>query len=143
MNKFQDFDFRNVNDFLDYLPDKDLKIVERLRELIFDCIPDVQEKLAYNVPFYSRHSRICFVWPGVIYWGSTRREGVDLGFCKGNFLPDPSYLEIGNRKQIYVKTFLNTKEIDSERLRQLLYEAVMIDEALHNGKAKSKRKPSK
>ena len=137
MNKFQDVDFRNVNDFLDYLPEHELKIVERLRELIFECIPDVKEKLTYNVPFYYRFSRICFIWPGAVQWGKSKREGVNLGFCRGNLLPDPSHLDIGNRKEVYLKTFYHAKEIDVASLRQLLYDAVIVDE---ESKAKNKKR---
>src|SRR5829696_3835563 len=108
MNRFQDVDFRNVNDFLDYLPDKELGIVERLRELVFECIPDAKEKLAYNVPFYYRHSRICFIWPGIVQWGKTKKAGVQFALCRGNLLADPSYLDTGNRKEMYYKTFFST-----------------------------------
>ena len=136
--KLQTVDFRNINDFLDYLPEKELKIVEALRELVLTCIPDAKEKLSYNVPFYSRYTGICFIWPGSVQWGGTKRTGVDIGFIRGNMLSDPSYLDIGNRKQIYVKTYHDRKEIDHETLRQLLYEAVVIDE--ENAKLKKKRR---
>ena len=128
MSKFQDVDFRTVGEFLDYLPPHELKIVERLRTLVFECIPDVKEKLTYNVPFYYRHSRILFIWPGSVPWGNTRRDSVNLGFCKGHLLSDPSYLEKGNRKEVYLKSFYHIKEIDAEAIRQLLYEAVVVDE---------------
>lgn len=129
-NKFQDVDFSNVDEFLHYLPQDHLKIVESLRALVLECIPDVKEKLSYNVPFYHRFGRICFIWPSSVQWGTTKRSGVDIGFCRGDLLADPGYLEIGNRKQVYVKTFNDVKEIDHYMLRQLLYEAVVIDEEL-------------
>ena len=135
-NKFQHVDFSNVTEFLHYLPADHLSIVEALRGLVFECIPDVKEKLSYNVPFYHRHARICFVWPSSIQWGTTQRSGVDFGFCKGNLLADPSYLDIGNRKEMYVKTFHHVKEIDHHVLRQLLYEAVVIDDELAMKKKK-------
>jgi hypothetical protein len=128
VNKFQPFSFKTVYEFLASLPDDELKITETLRALVFECIPDVKEKLGYNVPFYSRHSRICFIWPGSIPWGKTTKQGVELGFCKGNLLADPSYLTIGNRKEVYIKTFHSIKEINQDVIRQLLYEAVIIDE---------------
>jgi hypothetical protein len=138
-NKFQHVDFSNVTEFLYYLPQEHLTIVEALRALVFECIPGVTEKLSYNVPFYHRHRRICFIWPSSVQWGTTQRHGVDLGFCKGNLLSDPSYLDIGNRKEVYVKTFHHVKEIDHHILRQLLYEAVVIDEELANDKARKKK----
>ena len=137
MNQFQDVRFRNINDFLDYLPDDELKIVEALRNLVFECIPDAKEKLAYNVPYYYRHSRICFIWPGSVPWGKNTKKGVEFGFCKGHLLSDPSYLDTGNRKEVYIKTLYSVKEIDWDIMRQLVYEAVIIDEESKASKLKT------
>jgi hypothetical protein len=126
-NRFQPVDFKTIADFLAYLPEPELELVDALRALVFECIPDCTERLSYNVPFYYRRSRICYIWPGSVPWG-TIKSGVQLGFCEGWLLPDAEYLEAGNRKQVYVKTFATVKEINVPRLRQLLYEAVLIDE---------------
>ena len=120
--------FQDVTGFLHYLPEDELMIVELLRELIFESIPDVKEKLAYNVPFYYRYSRICFIWPGSVPWGNTKKQGVDFGFCKGHLLSDPLYLEKGERKEVYIKTFYTPEEINRNVTRQLLYEAAIMDE---------------
>ena len=72
-NKFQDVDFKNVEEFLDYLPDAELKIVLTLRKMIFDCIPNCQEKLSYNVPFYHRKKNICFIFPHAIEEGQIKQ----------------------------------------------------------------------
>lgn len=61
MAKMQNVDFRNVEEFLEYLTDDERKIVECLRAIIIDCIPECKEKLSYNVPYFSKHSRICFI----------------------------------------------------------------------------------
>ena len=140
MNQFQPFDFRNVSEMLDFLPEKELKITEQLRQIVFDCITDAKEKLAYNVPFYYRHSRICFIWPGSVPWGKVK-EGVQLGFCKGNLLSDVGYLDTGKRKNVYTKTFHHTGEIDRDKISQLLLEAAWIDE--EEKKMTSKRSKQK
>ena len=139
-NKIQAVDFTDINEFLHYLPDDHLKIVEALRALVLECIPDAKEKLSYNIPIYRRFGTICFIWPSSVQWGEMKRTGVDIGFWRGNLLSDPSYLDIGKRKQIYVKTYHNVKEIDHYTLRQLLYEAVVIDEELAKNKKKKKKK---
>ncbi|HEX2534701.1 MAG TPA: DUF1801 domain-containing protein [Chitinophagaceae bacterium] len=120
--------FRNIEELLDVLPDDQRRLTEVLRKLIFECIPDAKEKLSYNVPFYSRHTRIVFIWPGAMPWGPAPKEGVALGFCRGNELADPSYLETGGRKQVFTKTFHTVKDIDAEAVRMLLYEAQVVDE---------------
>ena len=127
MNPFQNISFSSVEELLDFLPSGERRMVGHLREIVFACIPDVKEKLSYNVPFYYRHTRICFIWPGSVPWGGVK-EGVLFGFCKGHRLSDVSYLETGTRKNVYTKTFFTTKEIDREKVSRLLYEAVWIDE---------------
>ncbi|MEM7551171.1 MAG: DUF1801 domain-containing protein [Bacteroidota bacterium] len=119
--------FRSVEDFLDYLPKHELIIVEKLREIIFENIPDCKEKLAYNVPFYYRHSRICYIWPSSVPWGGIK-AGVALGFCKGNLLMDNgNYLKKGDKKVIAQRTFRSISEIDTELVSSFLQEAYLLD----------------
>jgi len=124
--------FRNIADFFDSLPKDELKIVEILSALIVECIPDCKEKLAYNVPFYYRHSRIVFIWPASVPWGNLAK-GVALGFCKGDKLFD---LDTDGKKTIGRKLFTSIKHIDQNEIRQLLYEAVLLDEQGPTGKRK-------
>ena len=106
MGKFQNVNFHSVEEFLEYLPDSERKLTDFLRQIILDCIPECKEKLAYNVPYYYRHSRICFIWPSSIQWGNVKKDGVLFGFAKGHLLnEDFNYLEKDNRKQVYTKTF--------------------------------------
>jgi hypothetical protein len=119
--------FKSIPEFLHYLPEDQLQMVEALRNLVLECIPDGTEKLAYNVPFYYRYSRICFIWPAAVPWGAVK-SGVQIGFCKGSLLSDTSYLSADGRRSVFVKRFDSLKEIDTGRLRTLLYEAVLIDE---------------
>lgn len=131
MNKFQNISFGSVGEFLDYLPENELLVVEELRNLVFECIPDVKEKLSYNVPFYSRNKRICFIWPASIPWGKVNMNGVQFGFTRGHLLSDyAKYLEKGNRKQVHSKTFFSIDEIDFELMREYLFEALEIDRNL-------------
>ena len=124
----QDVSFRSVDELIDILPEDEAKLTTFLRELILECIPDAKEKLSYNVPFYSRFTRICYIWPGSVPWGNKNKKGVDLGFCRGNLLSDVSYLDKGNRKQVFTKTFYSIMEIDVEMVKSLLFEALVMDE---------------
>jgi hypothetical protein len=101
--------------------------VAQLREIVMNCVPDAKEKLAYNVPYYYRPSRICFIWPGSVRWGGIK-SGVLLGFCKGHLLRVSSPLERGSRTDVYTKTFYTGNEINQAKLSQLLFESVAIDE---------------
>lgn len=128
-NKMQSVSFRNMEAFLEYLPQDELIMVNYLREIILDSIPDVVEKLSFNVPFYHRHKSICFIWPSSVLWGKTKSySGVRIGFAKGYLLVDPDfYLQRGNRKQVFIKDFLKVEEIDEHILRMYLYQALEID----------------
>lgn len=137
-NRFQPLSFKTIDDFLCFLPDGELKITEALRSMVLECLPDAKEKLGYNVPFFYRHSRICFIWPGSVPWGKKEKKGVEFGFCKGHLLADSSYLETGSRKEVYIKTFHSLKEIDWELMRSLVYEAATIDEEAFLKKTKKR-----
>lgn len=134
--KMQDVSFRNIEDFLEYLPDDELKMVEVLRKIIFNCLPDISEKLSYNVPFYKRHRNLLFIWPASVLWGKKKTyKGVRLGFTNGNLLGDENgYLDKGDRKQVYFKDFKSIKEIDVDLLKSYIYDAAIIDEELKKTK---------
>lgn len=129
--KMQNVSFRNMEEFLEFLPEDELKIVELLRKIIFSCLPGCSEKLSYNVPFYKLHANICFIWPSSVKWGSKGQDGVQFGFTKGYLLTDETgYLDKGNRKQVYWRNYHSLKEVNIERLRAYIFEAAVIDEEM-------------
>jgi hypothetical protein len=128
MNRFQKISFQSVDEFLDYIPEVELSIVEELRDLINDCIPNVKEKLSFNVPFYSRNKTICCIWPASIPWGNVPEDTVVLGLTKGHLLEDPyNVLKSGTRKYVRTIEFDISEEIDSEMVRFYLFEALELD----------------
>lgn len=136
--KMQEVDFRSIDEFLAFLPEEELVIVEKLRKLVFYCLPDAREKLSFNVPYYYHHRNFCFIWPASVTWGKKKTyEGVRFGFAYGNQIADETgYLEKGGRKQIYWKDFTSIKEIDIELLQAYIYEVIYIDEAHFRKKKK-------
>lgn len=127
--------FESMDDFLNFLPQKELEIVQFLRKLVLECFPNPIEKLSYNVPYYYRHSRVCFIWPSSIPWGNVKLNGVLLGFCNGNLLRDEmNFLEKGNRKQVFAKTFQTIKDIDPDIVKTYIIEALFVDEQLKKQK---------
>lgn len=125
MGNPQKIKFRDVDDFLSHLPEEELTIVEFLRELVFECIPEVKEKLSYNVPFYSRRRRICYIWPASVPWGGIK-EGVCFGFTKGKQM---SNVDLIDTKQISKQIFTKLRDIDVDLLREQIFEAVVLDNA--------------
>jgi hypothetical protein len=129
-DKMQEVNFKSIDEFLAFLPEEELLVVERLRKLVFYCLPEVREKLSFNVPYYFHHRHLCFIWPASVTWGKKKTyEGVRFGFAYGNQLTDEiGYLNKGGRKQIYWKDFTSIKDIDPELLKAYIYEAIIIDE---------------
>ncbi len=125
----QDVRFASVEDFLAYLPEDELKLTEILRDIVFECIPNVKEKLSYNVPFYSLRKRICFIWPASVLWGKKQTyTGVRFGLTSGYLLADEhGYLEQGDRKQVYWRDIKSQRDIQEPILKELLYQAVEVD----------------
>ena len=127
--KMQDVSFKSIEEFLEYLSGEELEMVQKLRSLIFQAIPDVHEKLSYNVPFYKRNAGICFIWPPSIPWGSKTYPFVRLGFSKGYLIEDEEgYLEKGDRKQVYTRDFRRLEEIDDDLVLTYLTKALIVDE---------------
>ncbi len=130
--KMQNVKFKTVDEFLDFLPPDELRIVEILRQLVLECMPEAEEKLAYNVPYYKMCRNICFIWPASVLWGKQKTyTGVRLGFTNGYLLQDEiDYLDKGDRKQVYWKDFKDTNQIDQELIKAYLYEAMILDQDL-------------
>lgn len=124
--------FRTVDDFLDFLPIDEREITEYLRALVLDNLPGCHEKLSYNVPYYSIHTRICFIWPASVFWGNRKTfDGVRMGFTQGYLMKDPlGLLERGKRKQVFRMTCTRPDSIDSNVLSAYLDEARQIDQML-------------
>lgn len=128
MNKFQQVDFKDVQEMLDFLPEEELKITEILRELILSCAPECREKLSYNVPFYYLNSRFCFIWPGSVPWGKQKRSGVRLGFTRGQLLSDETQLLFREHlKEIAYVDFFSARDIPFDIVKSLIYEALDLD----------------
>ena len=126
--KMQSVNFESVHEFLDYITEDELKIVEFLRNLIAESLPEVKEKLSFNVPFFYRKRNICFIWPASIKWGNVNQNGVSLGFTQGDKLSNvEGYFEQKDRKRVISKTFFSIQEIDVDLVKTSLFEAFELD----------------
>ncbi|MDX5320280.1 MAG: DUF1801 domain-containing protein, partial [Bacteroidota bacterium] len=99
-------------------------------------VPDVKEKLSYQVPYFRRYKNFCFIWPGSILWGKNRLyEGVRFGFIHGNLLSDPEgKLNLGERKSVAYQDFTDIRQVDWQQMESWIYESVLLDEEKHRQK---------
>ncbi len=110
------------------LPERERIIVDVLRQIILDNLPEgCHEKISYNVPFFRGRRGICIIWPASIPRGGIT-EGVLLGFWQGNKLKDEDkYLTHGTNKKVFYKIYKSTDEINEAAIVKLLKEAVRIN----------------
>ena len=127
--KMQPYKYHSIEEFLDSLPEQELKVTLFLSDIILSVMPEAKERLWYNVSMFKRRGDICFIWPASVLWGQKQTyTGVRLGFSKGYLLTDPTgYLDRGTRKQVYWRDFQSVEEIDIEQIRAFLFEAILID----------------
>lgn len=125
---------RDVEDFIADLTGSEKLIVRRLRSLIRETEPRLQEKLSYGVPYFSHYRRVCFLWPSSCIPGCESRPvpvhgEVTLGLCYGNLLSNAQGLLLKEgRKQVYVIRFSSLDQIDEHAVREIIQEAVLVDE---------------
>jgi len=130
---------RSVNDLLLDLPASERKLVEALRSIVLSTA-ELEEKLSYGVPYYYRHSRICFIWPASA-GAAGIEEGVLFGLCRGHMLSNAQgILEKGGRKEVYVITLRSLSDIRPELLREIIHEAIIVDEEVARMKKRSGKK---
>lgn len=99
-------------------PAKFHPIYKKLREIILNEIPQIQEKLAYGIPFFYLKKRILYFAP--------KKNGIDLGFCDGFLLSNHPILEIKDRSQVRTIFFDRLENIKEEILIPLIHEAVLV-----------------
>lgn len=122
--------FATAQELLDFLPPDERELMERLREFIISEAPELKERLSFNVPYYKARRDVCFLWPASVLWGTRKTyDGVRFGFCYGTLLDDPhGYLQRGTRKQVLWRDIAEFTSTDERMLRQLLAQAIKIDE---------------
>lgn len=121
--KYKDFDA-----FWEAIPPAEQAICLRVRRLILDNFPEMNEKFAYGVPFYHLNSRICFLYPSSLPY-SGMESGVSFGFNRGRLLSnEQGLLDLGDRKEVAYIRLLSESDIREDIFLDMLHEAVLLDE---------------
>ena len=114
--------------FWEQLPAYERTIVDILRQIVIENIPDTyKEKFAWNVPCYYGNRQVCIIWPAAVPRGGFK-EGVLLGFSQGRELQNKNgYIKSGNNKKIYYRIIKSVEVINEKEIKLLLKEAIIID----------------
>lgn len=126
----QQVKFNSIVEFFEYLPPNEAEMTHILRDVVRETLPEIKEKLTYNVPFYKLKKTICFIWPGSVLWGKTRKyTGVRFGFAYGAQLdPLEKDLKLEQRKKVAYLHFNRAEDLDLELIRHYLRRSVELDE---------------
>jgi hypothetical protein len=119
----------NVDAYLFTLTETQQIIANRLRLLLFELVPEIQEKLSFKIPFYHYFGMFCYI--------NAIPNGIDLGFCRGNdFVQEFPHLESRNRAIVASVSLYSLKDINEKDVR-----AIIVAAALWNEEAKKKKIP--
>jgi len=145
--------FRTLAELVAFLPEDEALLLDEARCLVLastslstaDTLPELHERISYNVPYFRGFRDVCFLWPGSVLWGRKRSyEGVRFGFAQGYLLQDAGgYLDRGTRKQIFWKDLTTWNPRDEQALRTLLFEAGEVDESLRAGMGAGEKRHSR
>lgn len=69
---------RQVDDYLESLPQPQQAIAEKLRELLLELVPGIDERFSFKLPFYHYHGMFCYLHHD--------KSGLHLCFCRGKDL---------------------------------------------------------
>jgi hypothetical protein len=90
-----------------------------LRNMILEQVPDMDEVIKWKNLFYEKKGHVCAI---VIH-----KDHVNLQFARGTELDDPERILEGTGKKIRHVKINNTKEINSDKLKNLVVEAVNLN----------------
>lgn len=112
---------RTVEEYLDSLPGERKIIGEKIRELILESVPGIQEKLSFKIPFYH--------YFGMFMYLNNTPGGIDVGFCRGKDLTEAfPQLELKERAIVATLCIKEKKDISRFDLPQLIIAAAAWNE---------------
>ena len=99
----------DVKEYIDQFDPVFRNILLRLREIIYEVVPDATEKIKWHVPTFSMQKPICYI--------AGFRHHVTFAFYDGRMLKDPDRLLLGSGKHMKYLTFKSLEELDEDMLR--------------------------
>lgn len=99
----------------DQFPDDFVAIMLRLRELIYEIVPEATESIKWSRPHFSMGRRpVCYI-------GGFQKH-VTLAFHDGRMLHDPEGFLLGTGKMLKYLKFTSMDELDDDRIRRWILE---------------------
>lgn len=102
--------------FIETLPQPQQAIAEKLRELLFEQMPGIEERFSFKLPFYHYYSMFCYL--------HYNKSGLHFCFCRGKDLVMAfPQLEQKGRAAIASVTLHQLKDIQLLEIPQLIVAA--------------------
>jgi hypothetical protein len=114
---------KEVDHYIEDLPENIQKITDALRKIILDSSPNLKEEYKWSMPNYSYNGLVCYL--------QASKKHVNLGFHKGNELIESdtdSRLQGTGKTMRHIK-IMKMEEIQPEAFAALIQEAVTLNEA--------------
>ncbi|RLQ91273.1 DUF1801 domain-containing protein [Planomicrobium sp. Y74] len=108
-----------VDEFIDGLGEPLKAIVKRLRGVVFEAYPEIEEKIKWSKPSYSKEGLVCYM--------QTAKSHVNFGFYRGMELEDRNNMLEGDGKKMRHVRIRKADEIDEEKLKFLIWDAVDLN----------------
>jgi hypothetical protein len=103
-----------VEEYIDQFNQDLREILLRLRELIYEVVPEANEDIKWRVPNFSLNRTVCYI--------AGFKNHVTFAFHDGKTLRDPDGLLLGTGKHMKYLKFKSIDEINEERLRLWILE---------------------
>lgn len=99
------------------MPSPHREIVERLRSMIDETVPDVEERFGWGRPLY-------YVDGQAVFYLKANKNDVTLGFDQGAHLDDPHGVLVGTGKDKRNTKIASVDQLDADVYGELLRAAV-------------------
>jgi hypothetical protein len=108
----------HVDHFIFTAPSEYRVILNLLRDIIANTVPDIKEEFKWNMPVYRAKKLCCYI--------STHKDHINLGFYKGTTLSDPDQLLEGTGKDLRHYKIRTLKDVKKKNIAAWLKEACMV-----------------
>lgn len=108
-----------VDSFIDGLGEPVQHIVKRLRTVVFEAYPEIEEDIKWSKPSYSKEGLVCYM--------QTAKTHVNFGFYRGTELDDRNNLLEGDGNKMRHVRIRKAADINEEQLKFLIWDAVDLN----------------
>jgi hypothetical protein len=107
---------RHIEGFIDALPQPEKAIAQKLRDLLFELVPGIEERFSFKLPFYHYYGMFCYL--------HYDKRGLNLCFCRGKDLVMAfPQLEQKGRAAIASVTLRGLKDVQQLEITQMIVAA--------------------